>query len=260
MKFKRGIFVLLISFVTILLSGCSLLNSDSSLFKETFRNMEKSYNYELKMTMDLKMTGLSQNVDTIIQVDLENKKYGKIFLKQELLDMDMYVDLKFDDITLYYSIADHWFQSYITKSDLEDLGATLSTEDYDFLAEDVEYEFIEDKTIYGVNCKVYEFKGVNEDILTAALGESKEDVLDQFNITENEYKHIFEDLIYRVTIDKDNKLIKKIEIDLKPVFENIDEDSTYFKFIITMEFRNYNEVEVTIPDEALHGTLIDFDL
>jgi hypothetical protein len=269
---KKSIISFFFIISIVFLSGCELLQNDLALFSETYNNMAESMNFEMELILDVEINGeVLVDESTTIYYDLESEEVGN--MKVDLLGVPMTFELSGSNITSYFQLGTTWVKTSMTTEELG-IDTSIETDDYSFLTdEDVDYTLVEETDSYNV----YEFKINDSSFLTESIEGIEGDLLSQVNMTKEEFYDLFEEITLQITIDKEKKLITKMELDLTEMLNsafNPDEeepvtttDSTTTitspeatvevdKFFISIEFKNFNGVDITITEEMKNAKSI----
>ncbi len=262
MKYAKLLLVTIMFSTLLILTGCtSESDQDAKLFKETYDNMLKQYNCNFDMSLFLNINGVDLSSETKMKMDMESDTVGEIELELEVSNTVLtgYIDLDGQNaITyLYFDFLEVWTKTSLLISEFyeEEIG----TDDYALVLTDyLSYKAIDDDTLSdGTDVKVFEFTINDSDIIIDSLGENYD--ISEFGLSEEELDGIFENVVYIISIDEKEKLIRKIEIDMKPILNDIldlakSKDSsitdTFATANVIMEFYNFGNVEVTIPADV----------
>lgn len=226
--------------------------------------MQTQYNLDLDMSFSLKINDEDLSSVTKMKIDMESDKVGAVKLEMSFgtMDLDSYIDFDGQNAVAYVYFMGVWVKSSQIISDYYDEDG--STDDYiNALNEYTSYEALDDATLDdGTEVKVYEFTVNAPEILDDTLGEDYD--INELGLTEDEFAEIFEKVVYTISIDEEAKLIRKIEIDLEPILNEIleiakekdssvDDTFTYASMII--ELSNFGEVDVTIPESVKESAI-----
>jgi hypothetical protein len=253
MKKMSFIMTMMLLFV---LSACT--SSEEKLLKATYDNMQDMYNAELDFTIKIKGADINESMKMKALMDMESDTKGlmKMTMDQGEMDIESYFVFNKDDVTFYMNMSilgQTWLKGTESMSKFESSGDSVDTDLYlDALKENTSMTKLDDATLSdGTKVKVFEIKVENaEGLLEEVFGE--EDM--SFGLSDEEMTDLFNNIVYKFYIDAEEKLVRKIDIDMTEVMNNVleaaKETERFDEISISVEFSNFGNVDVVIPENV----------
>ncbi|QVK17695.1 hypothetical protein KHQ81_12720 [Mycoplasmatota bacterium] len=252
---KKSLLITL-SFLFIILTGCKKEVSQEVTFEDIYKNMKTQNNFYYKLKIEKVCYGKEKDITYIVFLDMTSEDGGIIEYQE---------NLGYKTITGYYQYhgesATHFVRNYgswekqtLSISDIDDVIL-----DYSFF-----YEVIND---YDSSKKIgsetlSSGEKVTEYLLTKDLVELIKIILGpdfkKLSLTEQEVSEFTKDVSYHVYLDLEEKLIRKIDLDLtdtvSAIIKKAKEQDPMINIRIdkieaNIVFNYFGEFNLTIDDE-----------
>ncbi|ERJ11144.1 hypothetical protein [Haloplasma contractile] len=268
----RKVSAMLVLTTVLVLGGCdelieALPSSDETFLKETYDNQSEIFNLEMSysITMESNDLDLDQDLEMTIQADMENENEGVMAMDMNIegMPIETYFEFANGDVVFYMGMEllgqSIWMKDTTTVDDFYEEDKSVNNDPFfaglnDFIA----YEKVEETTwTDGTSIRVYDITVNNTDFYTEIFGELELDTANIFGLTRSQIQSIFEEITYRVHIDEDDKLIRKVEMDITEQMNQLlaaeselGDDIQMDEVTIVMEISKIGEIDIVIPDEA----------
>lgn len=244
----------------------------ANAFKAAAEEM-KDYNtaeFEMDMTatyefdMDGELAAMNQEIEATFEgkgvIDIDNQKM-QMDLDMKMMGMNISVKQVIDGDTAYMKMGDEPFQK-VTLDELSSDGSGMSLDDvqeqqmWSDLAEDIEYEFIEEDTIDGEEVYYYDVKLTEKDVekFTDSLLES---FVDGFNTGSGGTFELEDDdvslegMSYSVWIKKGDSSPVREKLVIENITVNLEGFGKLYVKDVVVEYKylKLNEaVEIEVPE------------
>lgn len=239
----------------ILLTGCKKEINEEKLFEDIYQNMKAQNNFNYQLKVNKISNGKIEKSNFIMYFDMISDNEGTIEYQKNLgyKTVDGYYKYNGENITHFSRDCGSWTKK--TQS--------MSNIDNDMLFYDYFYEVLHDYTSYkkigtetlSDEAKVTEYKLTKDSakLIEIVLGPD----FDELNLTEQELSEVTKDVDYHVYLDLEEKVIRKIDLDLSDILITIidkakEKDSTVDLNIneidANVEFNYFGKINITIPD------------
>lgn len=261
---KRILTLLIMIVMLIFTTGCSDLIKDvtyltqENAFLEATKNFAKINNYQSIVSMRIgtneRTTYFQINTKLKIESKIKSETFitygistyggvlqGRIYL---MMDGDELVEYNYNELTK------KWTKTAKKNDNLQDV---IYTNVDKYIIRYEEENELEDGTI----CNVYKVTINDSNIFNASLSSFVEEI-EKMGVSKNEIKDALKEVEYTYYIDKDKKLIRKVEFDLKDTLNSIINQDTSEKleiFTVAIEYLNYNNISFKIPVDEIEKSI-----
>lgn len=257
MNYLKMSFSIIVCILLISLTSCKKEIDEEKLFKEIYQNMQTQYNFNYKLDINKKSNTEVENIKYIMYFDMISENEGTIEYQKNLgfKTLDGFYQYNGENATHFSRDCGSWTKK--TES--------MSNIDNDMLFYDYFYEVLNDYNSYkkigtetlSDEAKVTEYKLTKDSskLIEIVLGPD----FDELNLTEQELSDVTKDVDYYVYLDLEEKLIRKIDLDLSDILTTIidkakEKDSTVDLNIneidANVEFNYFGEINITIPENV----------
>lgn len=262
MNFLKKSVLIALCFLFVLLTGCKKEANQEEIFEDIYQNMKTQHNFYYKLKIDKVSYGKNKNITYIVFLDMTSEDEGIIEYQK---------NLGYKTINGYYQYNDesatHFLRNYASWE-----KQTQSISDIDDVMLDYEgfYEVINNYDSYEKIGGEILSSGtkVTEYTLTKDLSKLLEIILgsdfDKLGLTEQELSEITKDVSYHVYLDLEEKLIRKIDLDLSDTVSAIVEKAKekdpmlnlrIDKFEANIVFNYFGKFNLTINDDIKNDAI-----
>lgn len=263
---KRVYLLILLILVSVPLAGCNFFKEDQNLsyLQQVSNNMREQKKYTSVISCDFSANDFEFKLNLDMDMDLESEKIGNIKYDLDLEVLAIYnrrhelstgyFILKEDSVINYRKESSSfiWYKQSFLPSEFFDSDDDISNINLgDLFKRKDTVKLVSEKTSEdSTSVDVYEVTTSNVKLVKDVLGDYK-------NLLSFDIDNI-RNIVYRISVDPKNNLIRSIDINLQSVFNSLDNKHDFKKAEISINYNNFNEVTFEIPGSVITNS-IDID-